>query len=75
MESMYRHHVEVALDAIAKLNHAERILAALREPSCDMGREVWETCKGYPLSNDQPRNIVRAGVAAAEQEVGACGTA
>ena len=33
MERLYRHHVEVSLDAIAKLNRANAILAKLREPS------------------------------------------
>jgi hypothetical protein len=33
MERLYRHHVAVSLDAIAKLNRANAILDALREPS------------------------------------------
>ena len=68
MESMYRHHVAVALDAIAKLNHAQAILAALREPSEAVSDAAFESFYGV----DMPRSLlwaIRAAVTAAEDEV------
>lgn len=62
MERLYRHHVEVSLDAIAKLKRAKAILAKLREPS----EAVLDAAVlGLPLVGQ----IIRAAVEAAEQEV------
>ena len=52
----------------ADYDRLRAIVHALREPSWDLGEAVWESCKGYPLTNDELRKILRAAVATAEQE-------
>ncbi len=72
MESMYRHHVAIALDAVAKLNHAQAILAALREPSAAVihaGYAAWaDASLKYQTLNEGVADMIRAAVAAADKE-------
>lgn len=78
MEGMSRHHAAVALDAIEKLNSAERILAALREPSEAVGKAAADEMYGIDVDGvssgaeamyrSAAIRVIRAAVAAAEQE-------
>jgi hypothetical protein len=73
MEGMYRHHVVVALEAIERLNRAEAILAALREPSLIMRDAVRDALNARdvtdPIIGEDIDEIIAAAVAAAEREV------
>lgn len=76
MESMYRHHVAVSLDAIAKLNRTEAILAALRKPSEAVviaAENAMDTasatdCVPGDWNTAWVLDAIRAAVAAAEKE-------
>lgn len=75
MEGMSSHHAEVALEAIAQLNNAQAILAALREPSGKVIRRMTQrTIEGLhhvdlDIVLDAIRVALPAAVEAAEQEV------
>lgn len=73
LQETYNQFVTAALDAVEKLSRTERILAALREPSLAVVKEVqtWMPLPRYEAKNSEIAHAIRVAVKAAEREVSA----